>query len=372
LTWAIRNPGRAWRLALFLSGISKRKVGLVGFFGHGNYGDELFVSVFEQYLADRFSLEVIPDLERDPYFSRPVSDVVSEVDSVVMGGGDLVQRWSTDPRYFDKGYLEKPFFAIGLGVPIYQDSERHQERPHIIRRLQGFFGHKNVRRIVMRDDFGADWIREKLAPSAPVVSVPDIVCSLDLPAVQKPEGKPILSIVTRQRRVSEPDDYSKLRELAHHAHQRGFRIRHIVLGVGSVGARDFDNADALDFPEKELVYTESLDELSRAIGESTVLASMKFHGTVVATMYGVPSMVLVPTNKNINFMARIGREDLVTRFDAANLCEIFGEKGPQPIDPASIQMLRENSTRAMRGLRTRLIHESKRAIMYRELPPKSA
>ncbi|WP_296665034.1 polysaccharide pyruvyl transferase family protein [Demequina sp.] len=352
------------RVDAFMRGEAKRPLGIVGFFGHGNYGDELFLDVFHQHLGDRFELSIIPDLEAKPYFSRPVEEKVAEVDAILMGGGDLIQRWNTDPRYFDREYLTKPFFVAGVGVPIYEGSEKHLEKEHIIRRLQGFFRHPNVKFIGMRDDFGANWIRTKIQPTAPVVSEPDIVCSLDLPPATKPEGAPILGIVTRQRRVDTPDDYTRLIELAEHAKARGWRIRHIVLGTGSVGERDVANAEALAVEGKELVYTESLDELSVAIGECTALASMKFHGTVVATMYGVPSMVLIPTNKNVNFMERIGRGDLVAQYNSDRLLEIFGENGPEPIAAESVAMLRERSTALMQDVRARISAEVANAIIH--------
>lgn len=351
------------RLEAFREGREKRPLGIVGFFGHGNYGDELFLSVFDQYLGDRFTLEIIPDLESKPYFSRPVEEKVAAVDAILMGGGDLVQRWNTDPRYFDREYLRKPFYIAGVGVPVYGDSEKHREKPHIINRLRSFFQHPNIKFIGMRDDFGANWIREKAEPTAPVVSEPDIVCALDLPLVTKPEGTKILGIVTRQRRVETPDDYSRLIELAEHAKSKGWRIRHIVLGTGSVGERDIANAPALAVEGKELIYTESLTELSIAIGECSALASMKFHGTVVATMYGVPSIVLIPTNKNLNFMERIGRSDLVAHYNSDQLIGIFGDVGPAPIDPQSVRMLRERASRLMNEIRELLTSESEGAIL---------
>ena len=39
----------------------KPVVGLAGFFGYGNYGDELFVSVYKQFLQDDFDLRFLSD-----------------------------------------------------------------------------------------------------------------------------------------------------------------------------------------------------------------------------------------------------------------------------------------------------------------------
>lgn len=334
-----------------LSG-KKPVIGLAGFFGYGNYGDELFVSVFKEYLGDQFDLRFLTDSLKKPYFSGPIEDVVSEVDAIVIGGGDIVQPWGMDVRYFSKAFLEKPVFVIGVGVPIRASNPSAEksgqvEKAWVVEKYQRFFKHPSVKMIHARDPQSANWITQKLEPSQQVIEAPDIVCALSLPPVQKATDRPILGIVTRQR-PSKDDDYTQINALAKQQREKGWLIRHIVLGTGEVGQRDI--LDAVDVVgEKELIFSHNLDDLSRAIGECTALVSMKFHGTVVATMYGVPSTVLIPTNKNRNFMKRIDREDLMARFDAADLCERF-DPAPAPIEAASVEMLRAESSALMRKL----------------------
>lgn len=327
----------------------RKVVGLAGFFGDGNYGDELFLEVFKQYLGPQFELRVIADLSNPPFFSRPVEEIVAELDAIVIGGGDILQPWNQDPRYFNHAFLAKPVFVVGVGVPQYSGANARPEREPIIRRHRRFMHHPNVRRIGVRDDQAAQWIRKWLEPPLEVLVAPDIVCSLDLPEAVRPEGAPILGLVTRLRSgIAVPDDYTQLKRLAHHATDEGWRIRHIVLGTGVVGVRDRENADTLEIEGKEIVYSEELDDLSRAIGECTVLASMKFHGTVVATMYGVPSIVLVPTNKNVNFMRRIGLDALVARFESPKLVETFDAR-PE-VNPADVTRIRAQAEEHMRDL----------------------
>ena len=57
--------------------------------------------------------------------------------------------------------------------------------------------------------------------------------------------------------------------------------------------------------------SESIADLTRAIGECAVVASMKFHGCVVATMYGTPAITLITTDKFRNFYKLIERDELV-------------------------------------------------------------
>ncbi|WP_439599154.1 polysaccharide pyruvyl transferase family protein [Falsiroseomonas sp.] len=334
-------------------------VGLAGFFGYGNYGDELFLDVFRQHLGDDFELRILTDQLRKPYFSRPVEEMVAEVDAVLIGGGDLVQPWAVDPRYFNTAYLKRPVFIAGVGVPIRaKTSDREVESAAAIARAARFFQNENVRFINARDNQSAEWIRKKLEPKVPVVESPDLVCALDLPkATPASASDPVLGIVTRLRPGhEEDDDYTQLAHLAAHVKALGWRVRHIVLGNGEVGERDVKNAERLVIPGKEVFYSESLDDMSRAIGECTALASMKFHGSVVATMYGVPSTVLIPTSKNRNFMRRMGRDDLLCKFDSPELVNRFTPP-PAPIDPNWVRTLREDASAMLRQLKA-AIHEA--------------
>lgn len=331
-------------------------LGLAGFFGAGNFGDELFLEVFEQYLGSDFELKVMADLPSKPFYTRDVREIVSEVDAILIGGGDILQPWGQDPRYFNPAFLEKPVFIVGVGVPLYSGPRAKPARPEIVARHREFLHHPNVRHIGVRDNQAAEWVCSHLSPPIDVRVAPDIVCALDLPEASKPAGAPILGLVTRFRpNRDEPDDYTRVAELAGAAAADGWRVRHIILGTNEVGRRDRSNADDLDIPGKELVASERLADLSRAIGECTALASMKFHGTVVATMYGVPSIVMIPTNKNRNFMRRIGLESLVSSFDSPELLETFRRR--PDVDPHEVARLRRDSEAHLIALRECMLSE---------------
>lgn len=334
----------------------KPVIGLAGFFGYGNYGDELFVSVYKEYLSEKFDLRFLSDLPTKPYYSRPLKEIVQEVDAIVVGGGDIVQPWNIDRRYFPKAFLAKPVFVVGVGVPIRSGPAKnpnHVEKDWILEKLSAFFSHPSVKMVHARDQQSADWITKKLAPGVGVIEEPDIVCALTLPKAEKPAGAPILGIVTRQR-PNQEDNYSQINALADQQREKGWNIRHIILGTGDVGKSDV--LDAVDVTgQKELIFSHSMDDLSRAIGECTALVSMKFHGSVVSTMYGVPSTVLIPTNKNRNFMDRIDRRDLLSKFDDTALCDRFSPTAPEPIAPDSVAMLRQRAQSLLEQLEAGLL-----------------
>ncbi len=351
--WRRRAQRGAHRLRLALPG-ARPRVGLVGFFGFGNYGDELFCEVYQEHLGPWADLRVLHDRPARPYFTRPVLDAVGEVDAVVIGGGDLVIPWNRGPLYWNRDYLHRPVLIAGVGVPTREGVRDH---PAIVGELADFFRHPNVRWISARDEESAAWIEEHLTPRVPVRRTADLVCALSLPPVAAPDDA--LGIVTRFRRGND-DDYSAVAALGRRAQQLGLEVRHLVLATGDTKQRDLDNAGNLDLPGKQLFASDDLTEISRAIGRCRVLASMKFHGSLVATMYGRPSIVLMPTAKNRRFYDRLGRPELVRQFRDPALPDLL-DPLPAPIDPAVREELRADATATLAALRKALRHEVRRA-----------
>jgi polysaccharide pyruvyl transferase WcaK-like protein len=293
-----------------------KKIGLIGFFGWGNFGDELFLEVYKEYFGKDFELEVIHNMDKKPYFTKPVKEVIAKYDALIIGGGDLVIPWNISELYWKEEYLDKPVYIIGIGVPTWG-----KEKEHIVNKMRNFFQHDNVKKIITRDIESAKWIQRKLSPKVLIEYHADIVCALSIPKIKENKEK-ILGIVTRYRKNND-DDYTQLLELCHSAVNEGYKIHHIILAMDKTGRLDKETADKFIFEGKQTVYTESLEEQMIAIGRCTVLASMKFHGSVVATMYGIPSIVLSPTDKSRNLMRIIDRTDLLSNLNDKNLSKHF-------------------------------------------------
>jgi len=332
----------------------KPVIGLVGFFGWGNYGDELFVDVWRQFLEPHFEVRVLPDMQAKPYYSRGIARAVAKVDAIVIGGGDLVVPWSFSDLYWHKHYLTKPVFIGGVGVPRWGNNVEW-----IVRGMREFFQHPSVKYIYARDPQSRAWIEQQLQPTATLTDAPDLVCALDLPAAVKPV-QPVFGYTTRyldpERYPDRDADYEHIHIAARRMQELGYKVRHVILGVDAVGLRDREDAKRMLLPDEELVYSQDISVLSRAIGECTVFASMKFHGTVVATMYAVPSVVIMPTTKSRNFLIRIDREDLMSHYSSAQMPHIVAAL-PAPIAPESVEMLRQQSTAELLRIRDAIATE---------------
>ena len=323
------------------------RVGLVGFYGPGNYGDELFLDVFRRHLGDVADIGVVFDSPTRPYFGRPVRDVVRDHDAIVIGGGDLLVPWGLGDRYWLTDYLRRPVHVIGVGVPTWRPA-----KPQVVAALGDFLRHRNVRSITTRDEESAAWIREHLRPRVEVASSGDLVFALPLPVVERPAEPPILGIVVRWREGG--DDYTAVRALAARGRDLGYRLRTIVLSTGAVRARDEQALDELGLDDVERVASDDLGELTRAIGECTMLASHKFHGTVVAVSYGIPSISMSTTDKNRNLLRRLGRPDLLCSFDDPNLPDRLTLL-PAPINLAVRDEMAQQATASLAELRERIL-----------------
>ncbi len=326
---------------------TRPRIGLVGFYGPGNYGDELFLDAFRRHLGAVADVGVVFETATRPYFERPVRDVVRDYDAVVIGGGDLVIPWALGDRYWLTDYLRRPVHVIGVGVPTWRPA-----KPSVIEALGDFLRHRNVRSITARDDESATWIREHLRPRVEVASSADLVFALPLPPVERSTDPPVLGIVVRWREGG--DDYTAVRALAARGRELGYRLRTIVLSTGDVRTRDERAFDELGLVDVERVASDDLDVLTRAIGECTMLVSHKFHGTVVAVSYGIPSVSMSTTDKNRNLLRRLGRPDLVCAFDDPSLPDRLA-RPPTPIDLRVRDAMAIEATASLERLREQIL-----------------
>lgn len=322
------------------------RVGLVGFYGSGNYGDDLFLEAFQEHLRAPIRLHTVLDPKRAAASQSALQREVRRSDVLVIGGGDLVIPWRMS-RYWRRVFLERPVFVAGVGVPAWEAPV-----PDVVERLRGFFRHPSVRGIAARDAESAAWIRDALQPAVPVQESPDLACSLSLPDAQRPPGPPIFGVAVRRRDTV--DDLTHVQRLCRRAMELGYRVRRIVLATGPLLQADLEVTRQLGLDDAELVASDDLGEISRAIGECSMLASMKFHGVVVATMYRVPAIVLMPSAKTLRFVNRIGRPELISVFSSPDLPDLVS-RDPEPLPATLPEELRRGAVAYLAQLRASIL-----------------
>ncbi|MFN3548159.1 MAG: polysaccharide pyruvyl transferase family protein [Mesorhizobium sp.] len=339
-----KQEARSWPTARTISGAAR--VGLVGFYGFGNYGDELFRLAFDQALPD-VELTPLHDLTRRPYFVGDKASKVDACDAVLIGGGDLIipQYW-TD-FYFEPELLRKPVFIHGVGCPKWMGSD-----PSVVGRLKRFFQDENVKYINVRDQESADWIRHNLNPKVDVDVSPDIVFGMELEPSPPKALTPIFGIITRQlpKTVS---GYENLVALCDKAKQLGYKVRQIVAACGATADEDLAHCRQHPLPTDELLVFSDIEGVNRSISECAALASMKFHGCVAGIAMGIPTISLITTDKFNNLYAALDLTDMATHFLKPEIVSLLDR--PLRAPPVEvIEQLRIDSRGAMNRLRERL------------------
>lgn len=343
---------------------SRPRIGLTGSFGRGNYGDELYVRNYQHWLAPWADLFLLTGLPKPSYFSELGEASVNLMDSVVLGGGDLLcpYRPKIDRDFINPIFLRRPLHVAGIGV----ERNRSDIDPMVLQRWTDFLTHPSIRSITTRDPGSKSWIEEHVRPSVPVNVHPDMICALPLPPAKRPEGPPIVGLVTRH--IKHPKEYILVAEVAQRLSDQGWRVRHIIGGVGSHGSKDLDNSRHLKVSKKETFHSENLDAISQALGECSLVLSMKLHTTLVAVMYGVPTVCVNPVVKAKAFMDTAGCSNLVVAPNNRRLIELV-DAGVPPPPPDRVDALRNEASAAMRALAQRLWDDFRNATpAHQSLP----
>lgn len=329
--------------------MADRKIGLVGYFGYGNYGDELFIEVYKKYFYD-CDVCVLQDSLKSPIYSEKAYAKIDSLDAIILGGGDLLLPKYFAADYFDENFHKKPIYLHGVGVPLWSG-----EDPDVVERIGRFVQHPNVKRISARDRESAQWIVEKLKPAAPVDYSVDMVFSLDFPKVRRDPKRKRFGLIMRKLMPGETR-WDNIGALCDRARSFGYEVRNIVLGTGMIRDDDLYGLKEWDYQYTTLVDPNDLAALTREIGACDAIASTKFHGCVVALAYGIPAITLTTTDKFVNLYRLIQRDDLISHFTHDDVAERLA-KYPAVIPDSTRSALRREASNAMAQLRRAVLNE---------------
>jgi polysaccharide pyruvyl transferase WcaK-like protein len=202
---------------------------------------------------------------------------------------------------------------MGLGVPTYKLGGNKDAIEH----FRAFFRHPNCKLVMVRDPESAKWVREVIQPRCEVEWRPDPVCAMKRPGKVKSEQK-TLGVVMRSHR-SFTGNLGPVRKLIDQAKAQDYAVKHLVLGTAGIGSADGELAQTLAQEGEEVFVSESLTDLCSEISSCSLLATIKFHGMIVAAMYGIPSIALSVTPKNRNFLKMIGRSEMLGGYNQPDI-----------------------------------------------------
>ncbi|MGM0836803.1 MAG: polysaccharide pyruvyl transferase family protein [Bacillota bacterium] len=80
------------------------KIGIAGYYGQGNFGDELFLETYKQVFHDHNVFPIIMHIDK------------YKCESIIVGGGDLIIPYSYNDFYFPAELASLPYWVYGVGI----------------------------------------------------------------------------------------------------------------------------------------------------------------------------------------------------------------------------------------------------------------
>lgn len=272
------------------------KVGMLGYFGFGNYGDELFLDVWKDIFSDSTLVgfkEVTGKSKCMHSSDAERNDFAESVDAIVIGGGDLI-RPTGKINYWYQELLIKPVFLYGIGVATWLGKE-----PKAVKQILGFLAHSNCISIGLRDIESYNW----LVSNAPEIEnklyvTPDMVFSMQKNKKQIFQQKTI-GIITRHQKKYEDRRIKQMRLIKDIYEECGHKVVEILASTGPEKEWDIEGSKGWGIGCEVLTFDND-QQITEAISSCDLIYSMKFHGCVVGLLHHVPTISLLKTDKFVN------------------------------------------------------------------------
>lgn len=271
------------------------KVGLVGFFGWGNFGDEIFYNQWMATLREYHPFRM-NDLLARPYFLNSAHEKAASADAIVIGGGDLVRVESISSLYWNRAWKQKPIIISGIGVA----QESGKIRSDVVPRLREFFGSEQIVSISARDQGSREWLIDNLEPRAKVRLVSDLAFGIPAPARNgqaktKLAASPVVGFVLNKLSI-EPNEIALWNKLLEARDAGLLQVRLLVLALDNQKMAEIEVLNAAQMLEVAEFFT-CVESMTVAISELDLIYSAKFHGLVVAVRLGVAAVSMRETSK---------------------------------------------------------------------------
>ena len=317
-------------------------IGLVGYYGFGNYGDELFFDVWKNLFSSH-NVTIFHDPENNrllPNFDK----LIDQVDLIIIGGGDLLIPWYKSWLYWDEAFLRKPVYVYGIGVPTWDKSNQE-----VLDWYNKFLNHPNVVSITCRDKDSVDWISRNLnINDKNIAYYPDIVCSCKFERISSVTESKTVGLVLRWQPSYARDNITAFVEYIRNS---GYLVKLLMLGIGNTLKDDRRVIEEFEFLNAPVVVRDTIEGLSAELTACDYIVSQKFHGCVVAYLSKIPFIALSTADKFTSFCKDVNAQDYISWDGDPNLIMKFQKVISAEMDYSNLEGMSSQSRLVLKLLK---------------------
>jgi len=322
------------------------KIAASGYYGMGNFGDDLFLHTLRQIFDNH---HVYPWNSRlDP----------NQTDAFIIGGGDLITPYSFNNYYFPAQLKGRPTWVYGVGiVDAYPEHTWPEDQVSAYRDMISA-----AQRAVFRDE-RSQAIAQRARFHRNVEVAPDIVFGYRQPAipVKRFSRRPVIGVVVFSYSSFPMDNMTKLLS---HLNRKGYHLALIpVIHHPGNAYSDYSTCLQLQQKVKELSPHASIEtlpflmdiELTYSFIQSVdYLISFKLHPSLAALRGGKPVLAFSTMGKVHSLLCSFGLGQYVVDYrqpldELVERTERFLKYGPGHVHGA-LPLIRDTEQRSLASL----------------------
>ena len=285
------------------------KIGVVGYYGHGNFGDEWMLASMRA-LAPQF--EFVPIIWRENKWEFPST----ELDALIIGGGNiLIPIPAIASSYFNLIFLEmdKPIVVWGVDFCL-----THGYLYEGLEAINSFLAHPHVLGV---------WLRSPIDYTImPFLFWPKVVekthqcwdICYSYPITPPTEWNREAALVALGSRLWGAWNKETTQKLENNLRNLGYgEVHYIILGWGRIGERDWAFTKSVT-DGAHVWRPSSVEEALAIIAQYDMVISCKLHGVMAAALLRKRAKVLSGDNKFLSLclaIPRLSMEDFILRYE---------------------------------------------------------
>lgn len=290
------------------------KIGISGYFGYQNFGDEIFFKTWKQIFHDH---DVI---------ALTGYEDISELDKIIIGGGDLIVPNFFTNAYWRPNLLEKDTYVYGVGIPNNIPANKDE-----ISKYTAFLA--KCKYISFRDYWSRDFAIKNGVCGNNSVVVEDIAWAYKYPKISFYKWNDVNKNIGISIRDASILSFDNVLLLCKYILNKGYGLtiiplqpagrpewndRDINLRLASEIFKENPNAPIQFIPE-----CFDIDNKINVISSLDMYVTERMHGMLMSLRTGQKTMTIGKSNKFHRIIEKFGLQDSLTDDSLENLIKTF-------------------------------------------------